>query len=83
VRYRRLVCSPGDDHEFVCAATLLAGGDTTAGALESGLQSQYPKATVHEGTSSTADGQRWYAYRDGRWAGGESRITLVDLLGSS
>jgi len=72
------VCNPADDGQFVSSATSLATNGTSISAFEIDLRALYPHAIVHEGTS-TADGQRWYAYRDGRWAGATSHLVLVDL----
>lgn len=79
MRRRRLVCNPADDREFVSTATPLAQGERSLRTFEANLRTRYPEATVHDGTLSADHADRWYVYREGRWAGDSSHLADVEV----
>ena len=62
-----LITNPRDDEAFRrLAERLMAEGADTAGRLQASLKHAYPSALVVQGIRD-AQGDRWYAYRDGHW----------------
>jgi hypothetical protein len=78
---RRLICNPADDREFVSTATALARRERNVRAFEANLRTHYPNAAVRDGTLSAEQAERWYVYRDGRWAGDASHLADVEVGG--
>lgn len=63
-----LVINPRSDQEFEeLADGLVAGGVSTAEALEGELRTRYPKAKVRERMLSSEPMRTWYVYREGTW----------------
>jgi hypothetical protein len=70
----RLIINPADDGDFVAAVRDLVSGHRGWRSFEADLRTRYPEATVRASELSGQAGERWYVYRDGRWAGDGSGI---------
>ncbi len=75
---RLLVCNPATDREFVSSAASLAEHEPSVDSFEAALRSRYPAARARDGTLSD-EAERWYIYRDGRWAGTDSNMAHVEV----
>ena len=64
-----VIVNPASDAAFVQAVRDLAPGERGDRAFEADLRKLYPLAVVRHGELSGAPVDRWYIYRDGRWAG--------------
>jgi len=62
----RIIANPPDDRLFADRVELLAEGTDTPEALEQVVRHEYPEARVVRGVTDVVE--RWYVYRDGRWA---------------
>ena len=71
----RILCDPGDDREFMDTVVRLTETAPDDRTLERRLRARYPRAAVHRRELS-GEPPTWYVYRDGRWSGGRSRMTL-------
>lgn len=65
----QVIANPSSDGEFVRTVRELARRESSPRVFEANLRTRYPRATVRHGELSGRDGERWYVYRDGRWAG--------------
>ena len=76
----RLVTNPESDDAFHGAAERhVAAGAQSPTSLERRLREDYPRASVVRGIDER-DGERWYAYREGRWvnAAGSRPVGAAD-----
>jgi hypothetical protein len=62
----RIIVNPIDDRLFADRVEQLAEGADTPEALEEMVRHDYAEARVVRGVTDVVD--RWYVYRDGRWA---------------
>lgn len=67
--HAQVIANPSSDADFVRTVRELARHERSARVFEANLRARYPRATVRHGELSGRDGERWYVYRDGRWAG--------------
>ncbi len=65
----RVLVNPPSDAEFVRTVRLLSRRSRGYLAFEAELRVHYPRARVRHRLLCGVDGERWYVYRDGRWAG--------------
>jgi GH15 family glucan-1,4-alpha-glucosidase len=65
----RIVANPADDPEFVATVRRLARENSSEAVFAAQLWTRYPGAVVHSGRLYAEPAERWYVYRDGRWAG--------------
>ena len=65
----QIVVNPANDAQFVRTVRELAGREHSRHAFEAKLRTRYPSAAVRHSELSGEAGERWYVYRDGRWAG--------------
>lgn len=62
----RIIANPPQDRLFTDRVDELAEGAGTPEVLEQLVRSEYPDARVVRGVTDVLE--RWYVYRDGRWA---------------
>lgn len=62
----RISTNPPEDVDFARRVIELTPSSATPEALEEQLRSDYPRVRVVRGVTDILE--RWYVYRDGRWA---------------
>lgn len=62
----RIIANPPDDRLFADRVDQLAAAADTPETLEELVRHDYPEARVVRGVTDVVE--RWYVYRDGRWA---------------